>query len=260
MTFAEEIARAKQLLKNAPLVRSQYWQGVDTSNKPEMSTKEVLNHTLRAESTALPLNNLIAQIQPDLPWANDHFEERVSRKALNPPPSEAWWPYAPSGNSQFKKEGQFSHTYPERYWPKNAGLQPYFSSDTVRRGIRFPYGDLDNLVDILTADPNSRQAYLPVWFPEDLGAPITERKPCTLGYQFIIRNNELHVIYFIRSCDFVRHFRNDIYLTIKLQRWVLEELKLRVDYPELIPGSFTMHITSLHLFINDYYQLFKGEL
>ena len=254
LNFNLAIYDACNLLKEASTVKSSYWQGINTTNRPEMATKEILNYTLQVDSTNYPLESLIDEIKPDLPWADDHFAERVSRIPLNPPPSEAWWPHAPKGNSQFKnREGIFSHTYPERYWPTFAGMV-----ETVNQGIRFPYGDLDDLISMLINDPFTRQAYLPVWFPEDLGAPMTERKPCTLGYHFIMRDNALHIVYYIRSCDFVRHFHNDIYLTLLLQRWVLKELKL-IDqsWNSVIPGSFTMHVTSLHLFINDYHRMFS---
>jgi thymidylate synthase len=244
-TFATGIAYVSSRIVKASLVRSGYWQGISTAKRPEMSTHEMLNFTFHVDSTNLLPEELVREIKPDLPWADDHFAERVSRKPLNPPPSEAWWPYAPKGNSQFKKEGIFSHTYPERYWPMWAG-------DHCNHGIRFIYGDLDDLVNLLRSDPLTRQAYFPVWFPEDLGAPITERKPCTLGYHFIMRDNQLHIVYFIRSCDFYRHFRNDVYLTVKLQHWVLNELRMKsVAWDRVVPGSFTMHITSLHLFVND---------
>jgi hypothetical protein len=246
LTFSRAIIDAKYQLKEAPIVKSSYWQGIVTNDRPEMKTRELLNHSLQVVDANLTPSELIEHIQPDLPWADDHFAERVSRKALNPPPSESWWPHSPKGNDRFKNsQGIFSHTYPERYWPP-----PLV-------GIRYPYGNLDGVVRILKEDPYSRQAYLPVWYPEDLGAPIEARKPCTLGYHFIMRNHELHIVYYIRSCDFHRHFRNDIYMTVRLQHWVLDELRKQCgSWSEIVPGSFTMHITSLHLFINDYNTLF----
>ena len=253
LNLAQAIDNATQRLKYAPVIKTGFWQGVDTSNHPEMGTRELLNYSISVLSTHMSIDNLVKDVKPDLPWADDHFKERVSRIPYNPPPSEEWWPHAPQGNRKFKKDGIFSHTYPERYWPKYAGIPS--DHEDVLLGIRFPYGDLDDLISMLKKDPMTRQAYLPVWFPEDLGAPIDQRKPCTLGYHFIMRDNALHIVYFIRSCDFYRHFRNDIYLTVKLQHWVLEQLQ----WKEVVPGSFTMHITSLHLFLNDHLKLFGAE-
>lgn len=261
--FKQAIADAQAKLKHAPVVHPERWQGLETKGRPEMATHEVLNFSFTVTSTDHDMAWMVEQIGPDVPWADDHFAERVSRQPLNPPPSEAYWPHAPKGNSTFKKGGIFSHTYPERYWPKHAGFdEPFDGMKEMfnRTGIRFPYGDLDDVVRTMLADPLTRQAFLPLWFPEDTGAPNSERKPCTLGYHFIMRDDQLHIVYYIRSCDFLRHFRNDIYMTVLLQHWFLDELRSRTKTPllweKVVPGSFTMHITSLHLFRNDYRQVF----
>lgn len=232
----------------ARLIHRETWQGLSVQNKPDMATYELVGHSLIARLGNRDLNYYQRQIRPDLPWADDHFEERVSGKPLNPPPSEEWWPHAPTGNSAFKHEGIFSHTYPERYWPKLAGRpNPY--------GIRYPYGDLQDLVELLQRTPLTRQAYLPVWFPEDTGNVLNVRTPCTLGYHFLVTaDDELDVTYYIRSCDLLRHFRNDIYLTVRLLLWIMD----RLSWDKTKPGNLRMHITSLHCFRNDMLPLF-GE-
>jgi thymidylate synthase len=203
-------------------------------------------------------------IKPNLPWADRHFEEeRVSREPINP--GETWkiWPYARSAASHLR-EGenvpQYDHSYAERYWPKQAGKSPdgrlsdELLAETDPMGIRFPIGDLDDLVDVLLDDPLTRQAYLPIFFPEDIkAAKLSKRVPCTLGYHFICRDEALHIVYPMRSCDFVRHFRDDVYLTIRLLLWVLAELKFRApeDWVDVHPGTLRMHMTSLHMFKQD---------
>ena len=69
--------------------------------------------------------------------------------------------------------------------------------------------------------------------------------PCSLGYHFLYRDNALSVYYYLRSCDIVRHFRDDLYLTAQLLRYVADEVKLPV-------GNMTTHISSLHCFVNDW--------
>lgn len=265
LTFQHVIMDVKEKLRIAPIVHTEKWQGLDVRSKPEMATHELLNYSFTVGSTNIPSQVLIEEIRPDLPWADDHFEERVSGEPLNPPPSEAYWPHAPQGNSKFIKDGVFSHTYPERYWPRYAFDNSSWHTEKAmvgeHWGIRFRYGDLNDLIEMLIAVPHTRQAYLPVWFPEDLGAPLDARRPCTLGYHFIRRDNLLHIVYYIRSCDFVRHFRNDIYMTVLLQHWVLNQLQARethgrTDWLRTQPGSFTMHTTSLHLFRNDYHGVY----
>jgi thymidylate synthase len=142
--------------------------------------------------------------------------------------------------------GVFSHTYPERIWPKRAGISSIAPRPDNNKGIRYDYGDLADMVDLLKREPETRQAYLPIWFPEDTGAPSYQRVPCTLGYHFIRRHGFFHMTYYIRSCDIIRHFRDDIYLALKLYYWIKD-----VSLPKTIPGLFTMHIVSLHCFYNE---------
>lgn len=186
--------------------------------------------------------------KPNLPWAEDHFLERISGQPLNPPPSEAWWPFAQSQNAVHKAGTIFSHTYPERYWPRFAGegdTRPNGRQVFVpHNGIRYEYGDLQDVIHLLQDQPHTRQAFLPVWFPEDTGVNSGQRVPCTLGYHFMVRRGRLSIRYYMRSCDFRRHFRDDVYMTVRLAQWVAQQLSLETD--ELI-----MHISSLHVFEGD---------
>lgn len=215
-------------------VKQENWQSVKSPD----NTMEILNHSI-----AFPMphwsNELRDEVVPNLPWADEHFEERIGGIPLNPPPSSEHWPFNPKPyNPGHLPGGKFSHTYPERFWPKyTKGIEP-------DKGIRYSYGDLNDVIALLRKDPTTRQAYLPVWGFEDTGATQGQRVPCTLGYHFIVRNNMIHIIYFIRSCDIIRHFRDDIYLACKLAQHV----KWEAFGNDVTLGSFTMHITSLHCF------------
>jgi hypothetical protein len=240
-------------------VITESWQGI----KKEVSMWEILNYSFTAP---MPLRvlDMQAQCTPDLPWADDHFEERVSGKPLNPGSEYLNWPHYKNrdfNDKNFKADGQFTHTYMERYWPKYAGeawenTQNIEKADEVygnRLGIRYPWGDLQDLINLLAREPYTRQAYLPVWFPEDTGATHGGRVPCTLGYQFIMRDHKLHIKYYIRACDAIRHFRNDIYLTVRLAHWVLIKLQFSGSnqWREVTLGDITMDITSLHVFTKE---------
>lgn len=159
-------------------------------------------------------------ILPNLPWADKHFNERISHVPYNPPPSHKEWPFGRRNNEAFTSEDKFDHTYPERFWPKFAAVPPTSTLGPLV-GIRFEYGDLDDVIDLLGRDPETRQAYLPIFFPEDTGANGGKgRVPCTLGYHFMIRSGYLHVGYIMRSCDAFRHFRDDLYMATLLAQHV----------------------------------------
>lgn len=219
---------------------------------------EQLFATLRM-SVPTEITKLQDLCQPNLPWADDHFEqERVSGEPLNPGKTWEHWPWASSANKFRDKDEQFNHSYAERYWPKFAGQSP---DGTLRKvggykpikGIRELYGDLNDVVSLLVREPNTRQAYMPVFFPEDTGVVHGGRVPCSLGYHFIQRQGYLHIVYQLRSCDIYRHMRDDIYLTSRLLLWVLDEVKK--THPWMKPGFLDMQMTSLHCFVNDFREM-----
>lgn len=242
MTFADMVGRLLEDFSGAARpVDVGSWQGLDIKGDRSKVTWE-----LREASLVIGMPETMSQAQaifsPNLPWAEDHFNERVSGLPLNPPPSNEWWPFAQQGHADHLEGGKFSHTYPERFWPR----YNYDGGKTIRRGIRFNYGDLDDVVARLAKNPLTRQAYLPIWFPEDTGAPEGVRVPCTLGYHFMIRNGQLHVTYHIRACDFMRHFRDDVYLAVRLGQYVREVIP-----HDVAMGELTMHIGSFHIFEGD---------
>ena len=196
------------------------WQG--EKNPPEFL--EILNVSF-SEKIPDTVEEITKQCKPFLPWAEEHFAERVSGFPLNPPPSHARWL---KDSEKFMSQGKFSHSYPERM-----------------------YVNLFLLVQLLKVDPYTRQAYLPIW---DLGdgklALTNNRVPCTLGWHFIIRNKQLHCFYPMRSCDAIRHFHNDIYFASRLTLWLIKETGLDIK-----PGYLTFNAVSFHCFSNDRYPL-----
>lgn len=253
MNLEQAIQKAAVKLANTGyLVKSKKWQATDL----QRPMWETLNTTITA---TIPDNKIVLKhlIKPNLPWADNHFDERVGGLPLNPPPSSSYWPFAKKDNANFKEKNteSFSHTYPERIWPKYAGNAWVNNlpedDETINRGIRYKYGDLNDLINLMVSDPETRQAFLPIWFPEDTGAVHGGRVPCTLGYHFIIRHNFFHIIYHIRSCDFFRHMRDDIYMAIRLGMHVRDkvmELNPELSTMDIKMGTFTMHIASLHIF------------
>lgn len=246
----------------APLVTTERWQGVEANQQ----TRELLNVDFSFDMDGEEdLDVWREEIQPNLPWADDHFLERVGGEPLNPGVQWAKWPWGQSAN-KFRKD-IFNHTYMERLWPKYArrtdgGLLSVSSSLEPRRypekdsrpkmGIAHAYGDLQNLVELLVEQPGTRQAWIPLFFPEDTGIADGGRKPCTLGYQFIMRGERLHIWYPLRSCDLKRHFQDDVYLAIRLLLWVLDQCRFGdPSWNKIKPGTYSMHMTSLHIFEGD---------
>jgi len=246
----------KRNLISAPPVFLGEWQ----SQKVDTKMRELL-HVVFEWQIPNTAEQLGIETGARLPWAEDHFQERVSGEPMNPSPSEAWWPFRQKKdgdtNTDHKSEGQaFSHTYPERMWPKRA--QPAWYDEEGRlmnqplmHGIRFAYGDLNDVVVQLRDHPNTRQAYLPIWFPEDTGAVHGKRVPCTLGYHFTIRDGVLDISYFMRSTDLIRHFQDDVYLACRLAQWMVDQLRNEAPHRPLKVGKLIFHTANMHIFDDD---------
>lgn len=256
------------LLETKP-VHTGEWQAMNTKGSDAHATHELEDVSLVWERVpADRVQDMVPYV--DVDWASEHFRERVGGVPLNPAPSHERWPYAVGGNARHMTEKVFDHTYPERFWPTHPGRTsrkaewtdpvtgvPVLSHADVdgMQGIRFRYGDLSDVVDLLARSPLTRQAFLPVWFPEDTGAHHGQRVPCTLGYHFMQRGGRLSMRYYLRSCDIYRHLSNDVFLAAALLNWVCDEVYGRTMNQEQVvrmrPGKLVIHVSSLHAFVGD---------
>ena len=256
----------KEFLRISLLELVHDWQGNPTNK--ENNTMRVQRNVTMSMFIPEDIDNLVDSIKPDLPWAEDHFQERISGNPTNPGQTYKWWPYHTNldGDKKYLNE-TFSHTYQERYWPKfipGVQFKGFSRADiyeTPNYGIRFQYGDLEDVINLLSNNPTTRQAYLPIWFPEDTWAANNqERVPCSLGYYFYYEHGKLHCNYIIRSCDMFRHLRNDIYMTARLLQHVAEQVSIRNNNGNKVEvGTLNMTIFNLHLFVNDLYTFKKRE-
>lgn len=243
-TFGNQVFNIrKELLMMGRTVDRQEWQS-KRDDRPQTKVFEVHNVVMRVEVPDL-VPAWQDEVQPNLPWAEDHFQERISGEPLNPGEEYKNWPWYEQGVEEHKETGEFSHTYMERFWPKFANDDGY--RNVPHNGLRFEYGDLGNLIRLLIARPFTRQAYFPIWFPEDLqAAELGERVPCTLGYHFQATpqrdaDPQLDIFYPMRSCDYFRYLRDDAYMAGRLLQHVAGKVAMR-------PGFLTMHIANLHIF------------
>jgi thymidylate synthase len=257
-------------------VDSGRWQGIPTEGKPDLRTKEILDlhfavNLERAswygEEDSDYTDTIARELKPNLPWADEHFAERVGGVPMNPDPSYKRWPWWKGQDAETKRDNKFTHTYSERFWPRYAGEGdegPYRTFEGRDNfGIRYEYGDYNDLLDLLAREPYTRQAYLPIFFPEDTGAVHRGRIPCSLGYHFLLRGGRLSCWYEIRSCDAVRHFRDDLYLAVRLVAHTIETLAqraLREDFEhrtwiDVDPGLLYFTAHSFHVHQGDLHRL-----
>lgn len=207
----------RDLLKRSIWVKVGRYQDKDVPSD-EFDTKELLNYNFMISDVS-DLDLVRQKLNPTLPWADDEFLERIAPQRINP--GEAWlqrkevW-------EQFLHNNVFDYTYNER--------------------IRI---QLDDVIAELKEKPMTRQAIISIWdLTIDNQNRGIHRVPCSMYYQFIFRDNKLHVIYNMRSCDVMTHYRNDIYLAIKLLHHIAKQVGMEV-------GDFYMNIGNLHIFRRD---------
>jgi len=247
----EAILSSLQCLYEAGVaVDAGHWQGYETKGRPDLMTRELLNLTFSCQIPATS-DSAAALTRCSMPWAEEEFNERVGGTPHNPHQSLPLWPW---WNNQI--ETPFTHTYSERFWPTRVGVA------RPAGGLRYAFGDLGDVIELLHKYPHTRQATLPIFFPEDTGAVHGGRIPCTLSYHFLLRGDSLHMWYAIRSCDAVRHFRDDVYMAMRLCQWVVEQLMVRNnDYEAqefwegVAPGVLNFTAYSFHAHAGDWRHL-----
>lgn len=93
--------------------------------------------------------------------------------------------------------------------------------------------------DNLAKDPDSRQAVINIWREN----PRNSRDiPCTLSVQFLIRNDELHVIDTMRSSDLWLGWPYDIFNFSMLARYLILYADLDVGLGKIYLNAGSAHI------------------
>lgn len=172
-----------------------------------------------AEFFKVPLNELEGYLSRET-------QERMEF-AVNPGTA---WEFRKETWEKYLHDGRFSYTYPERIWD--------------------PTNQLGHCYQVLTSDPNSRQAIVQIYdkHKDWSNTGGRARIPCSLTYQFLSRASDedrsLHCIYTMRSCDFYKHFVYDMCLARNITCHLANRLGWRY-------GNLIMQIGSFHAFKED---------
>ena len=108
------------------------------------------------------------------------------------------------------------------------------------------------IVEILKKDPDSRRAVVPIYGKEDAGLDSKDI-PCTIGFQFLIRNNKLDMIVNMRSNDIFLGFPYDTFNFTMWQEYVACKLNIEI-------GTYTHIANSLHFYEKDREKIVKASL
>ena len=196
-------------------------QDKETSGNDAFMTKELLNYSFALIDVS-NLDKLAQDLKCNLDWCKAEFQERISSAEINPGFSwlhrkDVWQEYLG------KHDGKFAYTYNER----------------IRKQIC-------NVICELIKHPYTRQAIVSIYDLEnDTNKIGNDRIPCSMYYQFLFRDDKLHIIYNIRSSDYNLHFRNDIYLACALLNYIANKCNMKV-------GNLFMNIGSAHIYKKDW--------
>lgn len=105
------------------------------------------------------------------------------------------------------------------------------------------FNQVDKVIDILKADPNSRRAKININTP-NAHVDTTKDEPCTMSIHYMIRKNKLDCTVIMRSNDIWFGFPYDVAFFTELQKYVAQ--KLNVGY-----GEYTHFAVSLHMYDRD---------
>ena len=234
-SFVEALSEIKRdLAELGTRVKPARWQGKDVSGVENYETLEYPRYIYTVTCPNL------SHLEPTQPWASMELNERFSPgQAHNP--AEAWKLREDVWQPLLKEDGKFHYTYAERL--------------KINRGCDNWEDQILDLVVRAQQEPLSRQLYLSIWDRRlDQNPTVDDRVPCSLGYHFMIRDGKLDMTYMMRSCDFVVHFQNDVWLALQTQLVFLDRLNalrtLRDEAPISL-GHFIHFIISLHIHKKD---------
>lgn len=145
--------------------------------------------------------------------------------------------YAPQ-YERFANDGKALGSYGDRLANDPMFLEAGYDSDCTQ---------LHAIVNLLRAKPDTRQAVVGLWRADDLTRALdgtTNDIPCTMSWQFIMRDDTLHMVATMRSQDIWLGMPYDVFVNTCMQRLIADEL--RCGY-----GSYTHHVGSLHLYDRD---------
>lgn len=216
-----------------------HYQDKNVAGNKDFYTKELLGYTFKIANPTIKHKDMIEFMYSNDPeegkrvasFIEQEVADRTGGVPLNP------------GNSYVRRinvwqefleaDGKFSYQYAERI--HDAELE---------------MGQLERVIEELTHSPDSRQGIIQIYnYSKDADNIGGKRRiPCSMHYQFMVRNKKLHACYVMRSNDFYGHFCVDIIVAARLQMFIAKKLGVEV-------GSLTYFSGSLHAYQRDFSDL-----
>jgi len=204
-------------------------QDENVADNPDFMTIELMGYSYMLSSwDDQSLDRLMDYNNNNLVWGKAEALERLGLLRgyrYYPNPGHAWMINERSQKfwEKYIRDGFLSYSYGER-WQQ-----------------QIPY-----VIQELEKYPNTRQAIITMYDRhEDMhNWGGRDRVPCSLTYQFLLRDDKLSLIYSERSCDFIKFFSTDVYTSIILLDFIADRIGA-------VPDKFIHFLGSLHAFAGD---------
>jgi thymidylate synthase len=151
--------------------------------------------------------------------------------------AEAEWEWYLSGDPNISRLGEIYGKVPA-IWKRMADESGEVNSNYGYQWQRNK--QLDHIVSILKANPNTRQAAISIYDAKEINRYSSDT-PCTYAVQFTIIENKLCMSVYMRSNDLWYGFCNDQYQFANLQELVAKRLDIET-------GWYYHHAHNLHLY------------
>ncbi len=156
--------------------------------------------------------------------------------------AEAWWIL--TGSNKLSDLVPYMRTY-ENYSDDGRTLYGAYGPSFVEQ--------VDSVVDKLLKDSDTRQAVMTFWIKNP---KPSKDIPCTIGAQFMIRDNYLDMTVMMRSQDAWKGLPYDIFSFSMMAQYVKLEMYARMGmYCPL--GKLTIFAGSRHLYNDDRHKVFQ---
>ena len=214
----------REVYEMGHIVHPYSMQNKDVKDDDNYVTKEIINYSY-CLTNLFKIDYLFFADPRAKAWANAEFLERIDPGYINP--GKAWKLREHIWKDLLNKNGEFDYCY----------------NDRIMYSIY-------KVIKELKRNPDSRQAIISIWdAAEDIyGLGGKKRIPCSMYYQFFIRDGKLHITYNQRSADVITHFGNDVYLAWQLMRQMASSIEIKEGY-------LFHNIGSLHAYKKDWLQL-----
>lgn len=105
---------------------------------------------------------------------------------------------------------------------------------------------IEHVKEVLDKDSTKRKAVASIYLPQFDQHEKSDEIPCTLNLQYLIRNDELHAVTYMRSQDAFNVLPYDVFLFTMLQEYLTALLSPKFD--DLKVGQYHHHSGSFHVY------------